>query len=131
MKRSDGGEDVYPVNALAFHPQHGTFATGGGDGLVCIWDAAAKKRITQLPSFGAPVSALEFSPDGALLAIATSAWDEGKGARTEGARARSVIPRGCVRQHAAAPVRERAESPARVAGGVRARGEHRPARQPW
>ena len=107
VKRSDGGEDVYPVNALAFHPQHGTFATGGGDGLVCIWDAAAKKRITQLPSFGAPVSALEFSPDGALLAIATSAWDEGKGARTEGAPADTVHVRAC----AASEVLPKARAP--------------------
>lgn len=29
-RRSENGEDVaYPVNAIAFHPQLGTFATGG------------------------------------------------------------------------------------------------------
>lgn len=29
-RRSEAGKDtVYPVNAVAFHPVHGTFATGG------------------------------------------------------------------------------------------------------
>uniref|UniRef100_A0A1I7WYT5 Phosphate transporter n=1 Tax=Heterorhabditis bacteriophora TaxID=37862 RepID=A0A1I7WYT5_HETBA len=27
----EGAENIYPVNALAFHPIHGTFATGGSD----------------------------------------------------------------------------------------------------
>eukprot|EP00961_Rhodomonas_salina_P281251 3800060-Rhodomonas_salina.1 len=27
-----GVDTVYPVNALAFHPSYGTFATGGCDG---------------------------------------------------------------------------------------------------
>lgn len=38
---------VYPVNALAFHPG-GTFATGGSDGFVGLWDRHRKKRIAQL-----------------------------------------------------------------------------------
>ena len=43
-----GGEDrIYPVNAVAFHPVHGTFATGGGDGGVCIWDYKNKKRLVR------------------------------------------------------------------------------------
>jgi cell cycle arrest protein BUB3 len=59
------------------HPS-GTFATGGGDGTVAIWDRAAKKRIVALPAFGAPISSLDFSPDGALLAIAASYdWSQG------------------------------------------------------
>jgi cell cycle arrest protein BUB3 len=29
-RKSEAGKDtVYPVNAIAFHPVHGTFATGG------------------------------------------------------------------------------------------------------
>ena len=40
-----GVEVVYPVNAIAVHPVYGTFATGGADGTVCIWDADAKKRL--------------------------------------------------------------------------------------
>jgi cell cycle arrest protein BUB3 len=46
----EGGEDVaYPVNAIAFHPIYGTFATGGSDGLVNIWDGKKKRKIVKLP----------------------------------------------------------------------------------
>ena len=40
-------DHVYPVNALAFHPVFGTFATGGCDGYVCTWDPVNKRRIWQ------------------------------------------------------------------------------------
>ena len=31
---TNGVDTVYPVNAIAFHPGFGTFATGGADGMV-------------------------------------------------------------------------------------------------
>jgi len=46
---------VYPVNTIAFHPGFGTFATGGCDGMVNIWDAKNKKRLCQFPSFSTAV----------------------------------------------------------------------------
>ncbi|ETN41879.1 uncharacterized protein HMPREF1541_03818 [Cyphellophora europaea CBS 101466] len=61
---------VYPVNAIAFHPIHGTFATGGGDGVVAIWDAVAKRRIRIYPKLAASVASLSFSSNGKFLAIA-------------------------------------------------------------
>ncbi|KAK4544875.1 hypothetical protein LTR36_003779 [Oleoguttula mirabilis] len=63
---------VYPVNALAFHPVHGTFATGGGDGVVAMWDAQTKRRVRQYPKLASSVAAMEFSGDGKYLAIAVS-----------------------------------------------------------
>jgi hypothetical protein len=48
-RRSEGGRDVvYPVHAIAFHPAFGTFATGGGDGVINIWDGDNKKRLFQV-----------------------------------------------------------------------------------
>jgi cell cycle arrest protein BUB3 len=45
----EGGRDVvYPVNAISFHPLLGTFATGGGDGVVNTWDGLNKKRLFQI-----------------------------------------------------------------------------------
>ncbi len=64
-----GGDIVYPVNALAFHPVHGTFASGGGDGTVALWDAEAKRRMRQYQKFPNSVAALTFSRDGKYLAI--------------------------------------------------------------
>jgi cell cycle arrest protein BUB3 len=64
-----GGDVVYPVNALAFHPVYGTFASGGGDGTVALWDAEAKRRMRQYQKFPNSVAALAFSRDGKYLAI--------------------------------------------------------------
>jgi cell cycle arrest protein BUB3 len=63
------GDVVYPVNALAFHPVHGTFASGGGDGTVALWDAEAKRRLKQYQKFPNSVAALAFSNDGKYLAV--------------------------------------------------------------
>lgn len=64
-----GGDIVYPVNALAFHPVHGTFASGGGDGTVSLWDAEAKRRMRHYSNLGNGVAALAFSCDGRYMAM--------------------------------------------------------------
>lgn len=71
-KEDNGQELVYPVNAIAFHPQHGTFATGGSDALVNIWDPFNKKRLCQFHKYTTSISALAFSSDGSTLAIGAS-----------------------------------------------------------
>ena len=68
----DGQDIVYPVHALAYHPIHGTFATGGGDGVVALWDAVAKRRIRQYQKFPASVQTIDFSSDGKYVAVGAS-----------------------------------------------------------
>ncbi|KEF51646.1 cell cycle arrest protein BUB3 [Exophiala aquamarina CBS 119918] len=81
----DDVDVVYPVNAIAFHPVHGTFATGGGDGVVAIWDAVAKRRIRIYPKLNSSVAAASFSSNGKYLATATSpGFEDGKDEITEG-----------------------------------------------
>lgn len=77
-KQADGRQLVHPVNAVAFHPL-GTFATGGDDGIVNIWDGANRKRIKQLPMYPSSISAMCFNRSGSLLAIASSyTYSEGE-----------------------------------------------------
>ncbi|PAV61074.1 hypothetical protein WR25_21748 [Diploscapter pachys] len=71
-KESDGTETIYPVNALAFHPKHSTFATGGSDAIVNIWDPYNRKRLVQLHKFNTSIQSLSFNNEGNLLAIAAS-----------------------------------------------------------
>ncbi|KAI2491779.1 hypothetical protein MHU86_22778 [Fragilaria crotonensis] len=73
-------DTVYPVNAIAFCPtQDCTFATGGCDGTVAIWDGLHKKKLTSLPKFPTSIAALVFSPTGSHLAIAASyTFEEGE-----------------------------------------------------
>ena len=68
----DGEDIIYPVHALAFHPVHGTFATGGGDGFVALWDAVAKRRIRQYQKFPADIATIAFSADGRYMAVGVS-----------------------------------------------------------
>ncbi|AEE76263.1 putative transcription factor WD40-like family [Arabidopsis thaliana] len=79
-RKSEAGRDiVYPVNSIAFHPIYGTFATGGCDGFVNIWDGNNKKRLYQYSKYPTSISALSFSRDGQLLAVASSyTFEEGE-----------------------------------------------------
>lgn len=64
---------VYPVNCIAFHPRFdSTFATGGCDGAVFIWDGGNKKKLTTIPSFATSISSIAFNHDGSEMAIASS-----------------------------------------------------------
>jgi cell cycle arrest protein BUB3 len=74
--KEDGWEQVYPVNAIAFHRGYNTFATGGSDGYVNIWDGANKKRLVQYHRFPTGVTSLGFSHDGKALAITCSYMNE-------------------------------------------------------
>ncbi|CAG0915287.1 unnamed protein product [Notodromas monacha] len=56
-------ENIYPINAIDFHRIYGTFATGGSDGFVNIWDGVNKKRLNQFPRYPTGVTSLAFSPD--------------------------------------------------------------------
>ncbi|KAL8854398.1 MAG: hypothetical protein Q9221_000885 [Calogaya cf. arnoldii] len=80
-----GIDVVYPVNALAFHPVHGTFASGGGDGIVALWDGVAKRRIRQYQRYASSVSAVAFSGNGKFLAVAISpGFEDGREGVGEG-----------------------------------------------
>lgn len=75
----EGIDVIYPVNALAFHPVHGSFASGGGDGFVALWDGVAKRRIRQYQRYPASIAALAFSADGRYLAVGVSpGFEDGK-----------------------------------------------------
>ena len=69
---ASGMEYIYPVNAISFHSGYNTFATGGSDGFVNIWDGFHKKRLCQFHKYPTSISSLCFSPDGTFLAIASS-----------------------------------------------------------
>jgi len=70
--KEDADEYIYPVNTIAFHPIYKTFATGGSDGMVNLWDPFNRKRLCQFRKFPTTIVSLSFSPDGGMLAIASS-----------------------------------------------------------
>jgi len=78
-KSEQGVDTVFPVNDIAFHPQCGTFVTGGCDGVVNLWDPLHKKRLRCYPKYESSIAALCFNQDGTQLAIASSyTFEEGE-----------------------------------------------------
>lgn len=67
-----GGDVVHPVNALAFHPTYGTFASGGSDAAVATWDGVQKKRLQMTHGYPTSIAALAFNRAGTILAVAAS-----------------------------------------------------------
>lgn len=96
---ANGEDQVWPVNALDFHPmyvsftlasscfrsssatityRYNTFASAGSDGTVSVWDHKSKKRLRQFTKFHSAVPSVSFNCDGTKLAIGVSYnWDEG------------------------------------------------------
>ncbi|KAF1985133.1 mitotic checkpoint protein-like protein BUB3 [Aulographum hederae CBS 113979] len=81
----DEVEIVYPINALVFHTTHGTtFASGGADGTVALWDSVVKKRLNKY-DFTASVADIDFNSGGDLMAVGVcSGFDEGQEGEVEG-----------------------------------------------
>lgn len=70
--------NVYSVNAISWHPEHGTASTAGGDGTFHFWDMDAKHRLKGFPDVGGPISATAFNKTGNIFAYAVS-YDWSKG----------------------------------------------------
>lgn len=76
-QKMDGQTYVFPVNCIEVHPIYDTFATGGCDGAVHVWDGKKKKRVASLRKYDTSISSMSFSLDGSKLAIAASYTFEG------------------------------------------------------
>lgn len=69
---------LFPVNAMSFHPIHGTFSTAGGDGSMCFWDKDSKTRLKTFEGKGVPITCTAFNRTGNIFAYATSYdWHKG------------------------------------------------------
>ncbi|KAK3685783.1 WD40-repeat-containing domain protein [Podospora appendiculata] len=70
--------NVHAVNAISFHPVHGTFSTAGSDGTFHFWDKDAKHRLKGYPNVGGSITTTAFNKTGSIFAYATS-YDWSKG----------------------------------------------------
>ena len=76
--------NVYAVNAISFHPVHGTFSTAGSDGTFHFWDKDAKHRLKGYPQVGGTISATTFNRNGSIFAYAVSYdWSKGYSSNTQ------------------------------------------------
>jgi len=70
--------NVHAVNAISFHPVHGTFSTAGSDGTFHFWDKDAKHRLKGYPNVGGSITTTAFNKTGSIFAYAMS-YDWSKG----------------------------------------------------
>ncbi|KAL5218330.1 hypothetical protein ABZP36_019014 [Zizania latifolia] len=71
--------EFFDLSESAQSKKYGTFATGGCDGFVNVWDGINKKRLYQYSKYASSIAALSFSKDGHLLAVASSyTYEEGE-----------------------------------------------------
>ncbi|KAF6170604.1 hypothetical protein GIB67_020166, partial [Kingdonia uniflora] len=70
--------EFFDLSEVGQAKNYGTFATGGCDGYVNVWDGNNKKRLYQYSKYPTSIAALSFSRDGRLLAVASSyTYEEG------------------------------------------------------
>lgn len=62
--RDQGTADIYAVNSINFHQQHGTFCTAGSDGMFHFWDKDAKQRLKGFPKLQNAICATDFNHTG-------------------------------------------------------------------
>ncbi|MCJ1260030.1 RNA export factor gle2 [Lignoscripta atroalba] len=75
--------NVFSVNAISFHPVHGTSSTAGSDGTFHFWDTDAKHRLKGYPEVGGTISATSFNRNGTIFAYAVSYdWSKGYAVNT-------------------------------------------------
>ena len=87
-REKDGGKDarIFPINAITFHRQYGTFATCGADGAFAFWDKEKKQRLKQFPVQNRSISTAAFDESGELFAYARSYdWFKGSEHASPGA----------------------------------------------
>ncbi|CCJ31150.1 unnamed protein product [Pneumocystis jirovecii] len=80
---ASNSSNVYSVNDISFHPQHGTFATAGSDGTFHFWDKDSKHRLKGFTNVGGSISSTAFNRTGDIFAYAISYdWSKGYQANT-------------------------------------------------
>jgi WD40 repeat protein len=62
------GDSLNTLAGIAFSPDGKTFASGGGDNSVSIWDIASGELLAELNGHTGAVVSVAFSPDGRRLA---------------------------------------------------------------
>ncbi|XP_040567735.1 protein Rae1 [Lepeophtheirus salmonis] len=75
---TNGFQDIYAVNDIAFHPIHGTLATVGSDGRYSFWDKDARTKLKTSEPMDQPITKCCFTANGQIFAYSVS-YDWSKG----------------------------------------------------
>jgi mRNA export factor len=82
---NNGCQDIYAVNDISFHPQHGTLSTVGSDGRYSFWDKDARTKLKSSDQMEQPINRCAFSARGEVFAYAVGYdWSRGHEFATPG-----------------------------------------------
>ncbi|CAI4223143.1 unnamed protein product [Auanema sp. JU1783] len=80
----NGFQEIYAVNDVAFHPQHGTLVTVGGDGRYSMWDKDARTKLKASDANAMPITSCHIHASGQIMAIAFGYdWSKGHEGNTQ------------------------------------------------
>ncbi|XP_077284411.1 ribonucleic acid export 1 [Arctopsyche grandis] len=74
----NGFQEIYAVNDIAFHPEHGTLATVGSDGTFSFWDKDARTKLKPSEQMDQSITKCAINSNGQIFAYAVS-YDWSKG----------------------------------------------------
>mmetsp|Transcript_12610 Transcript_12610/g.38598 ORF Transcript_12610/g.38598 Transcript_12610/m.38598 type:complete len:355 (+) Transcript_12610:73-1137(+) len=77
--RDQQTNNIYAINAIAFHEEYSTFATVGSDGGCSFWDKVAKSRLKVMEKVNQPITSCAFNADGKIFGYSVG-YDWSKGA---------------------------------------------------
>jgi len=83
--------EAYAFPVMTCHPEYNTLVTAGYDGTWITWDFYEKQKVTSSVRFNNPITAAAFSPDGKMLAFASS-YNWYRGANGDPAKTRPNDP---------------------------------------
>ncbi|CAB1353542.1 unnamed protein product [Coregonus sp. 'balchen'] len=63
---------IAQVNAISFHPVHGTLSTVGSDGRFSFWDKDARTKLKTSEQLDQPITTCCFHNNGNIFAYASS-----------------------------------------------------------
>lgn len=66
------GDEYYTLSCFAFSPDQALIVSGSGNGTVQLWDATTGKLLWRSDAHNNQVTAVGFSPDGKVIASASS-----------------------------------------------------------
>jgi len=87
---TNGTQEIFAVNDIAFHPHHGTLATVGSDGRFSFWDKDARTKLKGSEQMQQAITRCGFSANGQLFAYSVS-YDWSKGHEYYNPQAKNYI----------------------------------------
>ncbi|PAV83790.1 hypothetical protein WR25_22950 [Diploscapter pachys] len=91
----NGYQEIFAVNDITFHPQHGTLITCGSDGRYSMWDKDARTKLKTSEAHPLPITCVHIHASGTILAYAMG-YDWSKGHEGNAQQGSKIVLHKCL-----------------------------------